>query len=64
MTKFFLCLTIISVTWLLGLSSANADLVAYWSFDTDVTANYGGSAYDGTIIGDASVSSEIGRAHV
>ena len=57
MTKFFLCLTVVSVACLLALSSANADLVAYWSFDTDVTANYGGSAYDGTIIGDASVSS-------
>ena len=56
----FLCLAMFTLFGLTG-SYANADLTAYWSFDSDFTATHGGSNFDLTAVGGATAGSTAGK---
>jgi hypothetical protein len=56
--KVFVLLLVVLSASLVGLSAANAALVANWSFDTDFTATVGGAAYDATAYNGASIGAE------
>lgn len=47
---------VVSTAWLMTVYSANANLVAYWDFDSDFGADVGGPTYDATASNGASIS--------
>jgi beta-lactamase superfamily II metal-dependent hydrolase len=50
------CLNALAV-WLLGYNMADAELIAYWNFDTDYNASVGSPTYDAIPANGASISS-------
>jgi len=59
--RFFLCLLLALVSWLLSHDVANAQLVAYWNFDTDYKATFGSPTYSAIPTNGASISSVQSR---
>lgn len=51
-------LSIALLTVAMGVRLAHADLVAYWSFDTDFTAGVGGPDYDATAFNGAQINGD------